>query len=507
MKKIIFFVILSLQAQGGSPDMSCKEARTYTNDVGVTLAEIRELDKIQGSCDKFFKAHESKINEDDSSYRKNFVLCGKEMFFLMAKLKTGFGMPEKLALALIDSFPEITGEKFEKLGFLVDSSIKNEKWPLGYVQVKKTNPFSFKSMTSGKVNQISCAGCHVSQLPDNRYAVGAPNQNLDLGTFSALGAFTFWKLDGSKKKSKRWDSNLTHFYEGLDEKLVIRKKKNMVTNVGYIKDLKLQDFFYWAIGEQVVPIANQASYLKGGPGVYNLMSPMFNVPDKEFYVTPPQIWGLNHHKKSNKNGHTLGVLNETSSLEEFIQQAMVLSTYSKKFSKSEIIQPLVTYVACLKTPENPKPKKEDEFISGEKIFKNSCLKCHNGPNGEGYSIHLPEEVNSPQVYHQMLKSLKPQDRQTKYILSLFDKLNIKIRPPQGIPPRRLNGIWAKKLFMTNGSIKGFDHLFCLNGKKRIVLDNKDPLLDGTHLDLCENYNESEKKSLVEYLMHFGKEEL
>lgn len=508
---IIIFLLASNLALSASnysqlEAMNCVEARSYTKDVGSNIKEVRELERIDGACKKFYKLNKkNNLNSGElAELREKFVLCGKEIFFKMASLKTDFGMPEKLTHALIDSFPEYTGKKLEKLGFLVDDSIKEEKWPLGFVNVKKSKPFSFKSITSGKVQQVSCAACHVAKLPDNRIAVGAPNQKLDLGLFNALGAYTFWRMDGSSESNQRWDENLVKFYQSLDIKLKSRNKDNMISNIDYIKNLKLQDVFYRLLGEGVVPVENQRTYLKGGPGVYALMSPMLNVPGKEYYVTPPQIWGLEDFTKRNnkESKNTLGFINEVFSLEEFIEQAIILSTHSKKYVKKKNISPLAKYISCLQAPVNNEMIKKEQFDEGAKIFNSSCIGCHSNKNGNGQSIYLPESVNSPEIYFNLLDNLKLEDRQSKKIMKIFDQLGITINVPKGIAPRRLDGIWVKDKLMHNGQVNGLDHLFCLNNMKREDTEMSNPLLSGTHSDLCNNYSLNEKLALKEYLKHF-----
>ena len=310
-------------------------------------------------------------------------------------------------------------------------------------------------------------------------------------------------MDGSNASEERWDRHLTEFYKDLDQKLVDRNKSNMMTNVGYIKNLKLQDLFYFLLGEGTVPVGNQRTYLKGGPGVYALMSPMLNVPDKEYYVTPPQIWNLENYIQIKRGGHqSLGFLNEVTSIESFAEQAIILSTHSKKFVKKRFLSPLSKYVSCLNAPRNLKKKTRYKYQKGRRLFRQYCKKCHQGKNGEGLPLHLPEAVNSPNVYFNMLKDLKIDDMQSKNIMNIFDQLNIIINVPHGLAPRRLNGIWAKERLMHNGQILGLDHLFCLNGKERSDFDRDNPLLDGIHYDLCQDYNQLEKESLKEYLEHF-----
>jgi hypothetical protein len=68
--------------------------------------------------------------------------------------------------------------------------------------------------------------------------------------------------------------------------------------------------------------------------------------------------------------------------------------------------------------------------------------------------------------------------------------------------RRLNGIWTRKNLTSNGQIKGFDHLFCLDGKERKIDDQNNPKTQGIHKDLCDNYTDTQKEGLKEFLKFF-----
>ncbi len=498
-------------------NLSCEDVRSYTHDIGETIAEIREKDKISGSCKKYFTLIDSKTGElktrnhsNSAEAARQLVLCGKEMFFYLG-MRSGMGMPINLVSSLLESFPEVTGKKFEKLGLLTDSSIQNEEFPLGLVSIKNSHPVSLRSFMTKNPQQISCAACHVNHLPDGRIAVGMPNDKFDLGVFNALTIYPFWKMDGAADHNGKWDPELTKYYKKLEAQEEQQNKKNMLSNLGILANIKMPkrvninipDIFSSLLHEDVPPVENQRTFLKGGPGVFNLMSPMMNVKGKEFYVSLPQIWDMD----ASKNSHgPIGTVNLVASLEDFIGQAVLLTTMSPKYESARYLDPLTTYLRCLKTPQNPQKRQEALYAKGSILFKNNCIKCHDGPNGEGLRSYPGASIGSPLVFEGLLKNYTPPDIQSRAVVKSFEKTGIKINAPDGMTPRRLNGIWVRKYLMANGSIKNMDHLFCLNGQKRVSPDRLDPLTDGVHSDLCEQYSTDEKESLKEYLnFYYGNE--
>ena len=235
--------------------------------------------------------------------------------------------------------------------------------------------------------------------------------------------------------------------------------------------------------------------MNGEPGVFNGFAPSLNFKHKELYVSAPGIWGL-----GSEDEDQYGTLASRTNPSEFIKEAYIYTNRTKKYNKEKFIEPLAEYLKCLKAPKNLVQKDFIDYSKGEQLFKNNCMSCHNLKNGGGDRSVNPYEIGVPTNFIGVFDDFKATDIQSKRTFKMLKSLDLD--ESSMIKVRRLNGIWTRKNLTSNGQIKGFDHLFCLEGKTRDIIDPENPKTQGIHLDLCDNYSDNEKISLKEYLKNF-----
>ena len=457
---------------------------SITTDIGPTLLSVMEKEKLKDACKDYFKSP-NEINER---------LCGKSIFFNL-ETKTDLGIPNQMLEQVKKTFPE----DFSQVGFYGDPT--NPKEVFGVVKVKPLYPEKLKELLSlNNIRQISCAGCHVGQMPDGRWSVGYPNYNLNVGKLNSLFAFPLWLADENKDDPNRWLPELSDKFKKMRSLAFKNPLKSWMLIVSSLPGrLKLSRFFYRFLEQDPPSLGDQRSYLYGRPGVYNAASPIISFGEREFYTTPPQIWDLDHKDPSDEA--YLGTITSVDNLEDFIKHAYAYTTLTSKYalkdSKQDYIRPLASYLRSLKTPKYL--GKIDHFRAkkGKQLFKTKCFSCHDGRNGASKIRYSVETVKSPKEIDSIFKDyLTPSQQSTKLMTALqesspFDPITF------GIKARRLNGIWSKKSIMTNGSITSLDHLFCLKGKER-VLSRRPAQTENVHADLC-NLENTEKLELKEYL--------
>lgn len=494
MKKIIFPLLFIANISFGN---TCIMPSFHTEVIttGNTLKEIEQSELTQGQCKRFQKEYKrrSKNKEpklSDSEFNRAKVLCGKWMFINLG-MKTKIGIPQVL-LKSISKMPEV-GKKLEGFGFLNDDSWKNEKFPFGIVEAKHHNPLAFKRTTTNKIAQISCAGCHTGQLPDGRFSLGMTNEKFDYGKFNQFTLFSIWMVDKNKDDTTRWIPELIKIYRKLEKE----NSDFFLTLLKATEAMPINDFLLkYIIGEEPPPLETQKSFVYSSPGIFNGFAPSLNFNDKQIYLTAPQIWEFGTESESH-----YGTLAAKESAEEFVGEAYVYTTRTKRYNNEKYLSPVAEYLKCIKAPKNLKPMNKEAYNFGKKVFKANCTSCHDLNHGGGSLATKPENIGTPNTYIELFKNYSPTEVQSKNTFKVLKELNLDNSATE-IKVRRLNGIWTRNNLTSNGQITGLDHLFCLNGKKRKVQSNEDPKTQGIHIDLCNNYSDDEKSALIEYLNFF-----
>ena len=491
MKLIIF--LLSITSLNLSYANSCimESYQDEVTDTANSLAEIAQENLLKGQCKIYHKEFRRRSKSKtpkltERQYNRAKVLCGKDMFINL-NMRTNIGIPVILLKGL-ENFDGV-GKKLNKLGFLNDESWEKKRWPFGIVKAKHKNRFQFKRTTTNKIVQISCAACHTGQLPDGRISLGMTNEKLKYGELNKLTLFAIWLADKRKYDETRWYSGLIKEYKKLD-------KLNKSFFLKTMKPIALmpfnETFLKHAVGEEPPTLAAQKSFLESAPGIFNGFAPSISFKDREHYTSAPSIWEFGKDKESQ-----FGTLAGKKSPSDFVKEAFIYTNRTNKYNTKEYVEPIAEYLKCLKAPKH-EVNLNIKAKSGKEIFKNSCKNCHDLPNGGGSLAIDAKEMGIPNSFLNIFDKYEPVSIQSRVTYNYLKEFNL-VTTSDKVKVRRLKRIWSRKNLTSNGQIQGLEHLFCINGKERKIIDPNNSKTQGIHNDLCEDYNTYEKESLIEYL--------
>lgn len=470
-----------------------------TVDIGKSLEEILEYDNIRTACDEYWGL----LGENDEpqsaalspTVRELEVRCGKWLF-IGWETSGKMPLPEILFDAIERSWPERVGKNFEKLGFLPNPADPAGR-PLGIAR----STTRYTGMPS--VN-VTCAACHIGQLPDGRYAVGAPNTKLHLSEFNLM---SYYPLYAAMHKDERrvLPAEIKNYYEEL-----VRTERRRIWGGNYGIDwsnvvFKYSKLLHWLnIGSKGLPDAqfvamppdrDLRSWLSGRPGVFNPGAPMLTLQIEDVpNLSVPHLWGITGFEEDYQAGRAapLGQTTKYASLEKFVSSAFVYSYQDLSLVRPRYVRPIVSYIRQLQSPLTPEVQSQLQVESGAKIFNRECSTCHDGSAGESTRLYDSKTVGT----HPSLES--PRDNYVattpiaKLINDLSAQLAAELKPqPRGVRSRRLKGVWSRTDLMIDGSIEDLPDLFCIGDKRKI---NTSP-----HQELCDSHTHEEKLSLISYL--------
>jgi hypothetical protein len=352
---------------------------------------------------------------------------------------------------------------------------------------------------------MSCPACHLGQLPDGRYSAGLPNDQLDLGRFNQLVVYPLWLAGHGKNDPFPWDPQLDSEYRDwfARSKGRVNLPRVLFDMTFLIDVLNLERTLYRFAGQEPLPLSDQRTFYRSGPGKLNPATPMLSEPQHEIYVSTPPIWQMRHFgdDAQGMGEPYFGRVISSRNFDEFGRQAIVMSTLAPEMATPKNTDPLLAYMRTLIEPENPAKTDAALFAAGSRLFSENCVSCHNGHNGATRRNHDLADVGTPRVFDEIFHDYEPPTLQSRLTLQGLQKVGMLPLARQGVKSRRLQGLWARGYLTLNGAIEGLDHLFCLNGRVRKSLDRSDPLADSSHADLCSNFSEGERGALKHYLEH------
>ncbi|MEY4065451.1 MAG: hypothetical protein RIR26_1659 [Pseudomonadota bacterium] len=487
-------------AQSRLASLNSSPRFSLTRDVGKTLEEVLERERTQPACERYWSLLDAsdapRAGTAPSEVQEQEVLCGKWMF-LSWETSGKLPLPEILFDAIERSWPERVGKGFAKLGFLPNPTDPAQR-PLGIAR-------STTRYTGMPAVNVTCAACHVGRLPDGRYAVGAPNTQLDLSTFNLMSFYPLYAsmLDADREKlppaahlffaelerterKRVWGGRY-----GIDwSNLVFKYSKLLhMLNIGPkgLPDVKFV---------VMPPERDLMSWLEGRPGVFNPGAPMLTlqragVPN----LSIPQIWGLSGKEEDYLEGRAapLGQTTKYASLEKFVSSAIVYAYQDLNLVRPRHVRPLVSFLRQLRAPQQLETPTPDLVQMGSDFFKASCSQCHDGAAGESTRLYSAGVVGSPPALENARAGYKATTPIAQLIDDLSKSLSADLNPqPEGIRSRRLTGIWARRDLMIDGSVEDLDDLFCMKSGVRKVQSS-------AHADLCTSFDTRSKAALIEYL--------
>lgn len=506
----LFFVALFFTISCGRSAYQTSDSRiaslgsslsaSVTHDVGATLEEILERERTEPACGKYWSLLDStdvpRAGADLLEVQRQEVLCGKWMF-LSWETSGKLPLPEILFDAIARSWPERVGKGFEKLGFL-----PNPKDPAGRPLGIARSTTRYTGMPS--VN-VTCAACHVGRLPDGRFAIGAPNTNLDLSTFNLMSYYPLYAsmLDPDREKLPAPVRAFFAELERTERKRVVGGKYGIDWSNLVFKYSKMLHMLN--IGPKGLPDAkfvvmpperDLMSWINGRAGVFNPGAPMLTLQREGVpNLSIPQIWGISGNEEDYLQGRAapLGQTTKYASLEKFVSSAIVYAYQDLNLVRPRHVRPLVSFMRQLRAPQRLKAASPELLQTGRDVFNRSCAQCHDGAAGESTRLYSAETVGSPVALEDARAGYRATTPIAKLIDDLSKSLSADLNPqPSGIRSRRLAGIWVRRDLMIDGSVEDLDDLFCVKRGERKIQTSP-------HADLCTSFDAHGKTALMEFL--------
>jgi hypothetical protein len=435
------------------------DPQTGLVDVSADLEAVLEHGALIGACDRWRAA------PDD---RELQLLCGKSMFFY-----EGFdtlGIPTPLFDFVHQNFTAEVGPGFSGLGLIVHPG-SPEGRPIGFAPGALLGDVETQALT--------CASCHFAQLPDGRYAVGAPNHAYQYGRhmlsliLAPMAASpTFDEADHHPDAIAAIQPMLDRLQS--DPWLGIQLGLEMLPlldSLGEVATLTVEQegqYASWPAGTMDFMIAPVP--LDDGVHTVSKISPLWGIPDAE----EEQAAGMRHAM--------LGWTGGTDSIDSFLRGFVVLGDGSAW--ADEDLVPLREYLLTLRPPAPPSPPPADTVAQGEDLFGSAgCIDCHQGPRGSGLDVFTYEEIGTDAAMEGWA------DGETCCVMDGTELTH-------GIKSPRLVGMWAQSRLLHNGSVTGLEALLCESPRPTI---DTPALSDGGHTYGCDLAPE-DKDSLIAYLL-------
>jgi hypothetical protein len=194
------------------------------------------------------------------------------------------------------------------------------------------------------------------------------------------------------------------------------------------------------------------------------------------------------------------------SLEQFAEQGNIIGTGSLDFRSFVYTYPVAEFIRTLKAPLPLNTEKNlEKYDFGKDLFLSNCKGCHATADGGGKAHVRSEKWELPNVYEVPMSVDHKPSPLNKVSQETFALLKEAYGEPpaakKGVRVKRLKGVWAKSLLMSNGGVLGLDHALCLEGKKRAVPVTSE-FTDLGHKDLCTKYSPEQRTALREFLVHW-----
>jgi hypothetical protein len=445
------------------------------DDHGLTntsadLFELLERGSLQGACD-LYRA------EPTNTELK--LRCGKYQFFYES-FGTG-GVPEVLVQFVLENFPNQVGPAFSKQGMIPDPT-SADGLPLGLAPGTE--------FAGQRALSYTCASCHVGQLPDGRYSVGAPNLDYEYGKQMLLLTILPRFANPLDDPADHHPDAIAAIQSALDDFTTLKKAKFV------FEILPLAFGALWH-GESVPALSweDEGHYASWKPGTMDFTMAPLPINDGVHTVSKIlDLWDIPSEgvARAYAPGHTqLSWTGSVPSVHAFLQGFAIVGAAPDATDLNEEIAPLAAYLETLRAPVDLAMDRSAPSISeGEGLFyKAGCADCHSGPAGSGIDIYSFDEIGTDEA---IMYWADPEltGEPCCGIPSLAPLTN-------GIKAPRLTGAWAKSSFLHNGSVDSLEELFCVNSERPTI---EEPVFsDRGHRMTCDGLSPGEKLALISWL--------
>jgi mono/diheme cytochrome c family protein len=408
--------------------------------------------------------------------RRLRLLCGKAMFFY-----EGFGtagVPRPLVTWLLEHFPDEVGPGFAGVGMIADPS-SAEALPLGLAPGAPLGDVDTLAFT--------CASCHFARLPDDRYAVGAPNHGYDYGRMNLMFALLpALAIPGGDPADH--DPAAVAAIQPLRDRMAA--------------DPSIQTALITAL----LPL------ISGGGGMLPAFSPenehwyaRWRSGTMDFFIQPlpfddgvhtvskiSALWGLPDAAELDLHGigsAQLGWTGSTASLENFLAGFVELGGGDVAAWPADRLAALAEYVRTLRAPEPAAPPAE-AVTAGRQTFVRECQTCHGGPRGMGHEVYAYDEIGTDDAMRWWADGAD-HDGQLCCGLTLQPGDSI----TGGIKSPRLVGLWATSRFLHNGALDSLEQLLCLEPRP----DDATPAFAAAGHEFGCDLADADRRAVIDYL--------
>lgn len=433
-------------------------------NVSADLDALLEHGALADACDRYFGG------ETD---RKTMLLCGKWQYFY--EPFGTFGVPSVLVTFMAQNFPDELGLAYAELGLVPDPG-SSEGLPLGMAPTTKIGG-------TVDAHAFTCASCHFGQLPDGRYAVGAPNHRYDYG--GHILALTLAPTVG-----------LGLSQPSAHDAAAIAKVQPVIDRLnadGVLKSQLLLALLPIAsVGTPMMTTAIENAYATWPTGALDFLIAPLPVDDEVHTVSKIiGLWGIPRPEEVEASGMSDALLawtGDARSLDEFVRGFATLGGTAPP--TDEQMRPLLEYIYSLRAPENPTPPDAALVDRGAELFDSAgCLDCHDGPRGSGKRAFTFDEIGTDPA---MARWADPE-------LSGDACCGIDVDPGQlthGVKSPRLVGMWALGRFLHNGSLASLDELLCAAERPPV---GSEPMRSDGHAFGCD-LADDDKQALAAFLL-------
>lgn len=435
-------------------------------NVSSDLEALLEHGALEGACEAYASA------PDD---RRARLLCGKAMFFYESFDTPG--VPEPLIHILAEGLPEVVGDGFSEFGMIRDPYSERNR-PLGLVP---SVPFgSVESLAFG------CASCHVAQLPDGRFAVGAPNHDYDYGkqVLSLILAPSLL-VPGADPDAHHPDA---------------------IAAVRPVRDaLAARPEVQAELIEALIPLGTgggtamsreaEGHYARWHPGTMDFAIEPLPLDDGVHTISKiSALWGIPSADEARAAGMSsvlLGWTGGTPSVLRFLEGFVELGGGPVDAWPAERLEPLAEYVLSLRAPASPTPPDPRAFDRGRALFTSAgCIDCHQGPRGSGLRVFDYDEIGTDEAMKRWLDPELTGEPCCGLDPSAGEYITHGIKSP------RLTGSWAMSRFLHNGALASLEQLFCLDERPGV---SEPAYGDAGHGMTCDGLSRDEKLDLIAFL--------
>ncbi len=424
-------------------------------DVSADLDAVLEHGALAGACDRYHAGP-----ADDRAAR---LLCGKSMFFYET-FGTG-GVPASLVQFLVANFPDDIGPGFSKLGMIPDPS-STSHLPLGMAPTP--------TKLGGTVDAVAftCASCHFAQLPDGRYAVGAPNHKYQYGAHILdLSLMATLALGGSTSSH---DPAAVAVVQPLLDRINADSnlKNSLLATVLPLAGLMVP----------TITVEDEHHYASWPSGTQDFLIPPLPIDDGVHTVSKiSALWSIATPDET--ADAQLGWTGATHSIADFLTGFVLIGGGDRATWTADALGPLADYLASLRAPANPTPPDAAAVERGRVAFTaDGCTDCHGGPRGMGTRLYDFSEVGTDDA------------------LAHWGQMGIPasagFTPTGKVKSPRLVGTWAMSRFLHDGAVPTLESLFCLAARPPAP---NDTAMGSQGHDMTCTISDGDKQDLLAYL--------